>query len=226
MKSAVALRHLLFEDLGIFGEVLNKNGYEIQYAEAGETALDNLDPDLLVVLGGPIGVYEQDKYPYLADELRLLDRRMVRGRSTLGVCLGAQLMAHALGAKVYPGGRKEIGWSGLELTDEGKASPLRHLTTVLHWHGDTFDLPGGSALLASTRLYQRQAFAVGPSILGMQFHAEVDVRHIERWLIGHAEELSRAGIDVKQLRTESLKFGPRLAAEGAACLEEWLAGLS
>ncbi len=139
-------------------------------------SLDPLAPDLLVVLGGPVGVYQTEAYPFLADELRLLETRLKASRPTLGLCLGSQLIAAAMGAKVAPAGHSEVGFSKLTLNDAGQASPLRHLegVEVLHWHGDTFALPEGATLLASTELCRHQAFALGPNILALQFHPEPD----------------------------------------------------
>ena len=165
---ALAVRNVAFEDLGSFERVLADRGYRVAYADAGLDdlgALDPLGPDLLVVLGGPIGAYEEARYPFVLDELRLLEKRLAADLPTLGVCLGGQLIARALGARVYPGGQKEIGWAPLVLTDEGRGSCLRHLapeeTPVLHWHGDTFDLPRGAVRLASTEAYENQAFSWG-----------------------------------------------------------------
>ena len=225
MRTVIALRHVMFEDLGLFEDVLRGAGFGVEYREAGEGLIDELDPDLLVVLGGPIGVYEGGKYPFITDELRLLERRLAKGKPALGICLGAQLMAKALGARVYHGGRKEIGWKEMELTPAGEHSPLRHLGTVLHWHGDTFDLPAGATLLASTDLYERQAFSYGSNALAVQFHPEVETRKIERWLVGHAAELAAAGLDVNELRADSQTFGPRLETDGRQFFAEWLAGL-
>ena len=146
--------------------------------------------------------------------------------ATLGICLGAQLIARALGADVYPGGRKEIGWSELQLSPAGLQSPLRHLAgvPVLHWHGDTFDLPAGAELLASSALYPHQAFRVGPNILGLQFHPEALTREFERWLIGHGGELASAGLDVPTLREQARQHGPALERAGQALLRDWVAG--
>jgi GMP synthase (glutamine-hydrolysing) len=162
------------------------------------------------VLGAPVGVYEDDKYPFLRDELDLLTVRLKTGQPTLGICLGSQLIACALGAKVYPSGVKEIGWAPIELTDAAVSTPLRHLvnTAVLHWHGDTFDLPPGAVHLASTTICRNQAFCLGPNILGLQFHPEADPNAgIEAWLVGHAAELAAARIDPRALRSGATAAG-------------------
>ena len=228
--TAVAIRHIAFEGLGIIEPVLRKAGYTPHVCDAGTDDLGNIDPirtDLLVVLGGPIGAYEDDRYPFLADELRILERRLAAGRPTLGICLGAQLMARALGARVYPGPGKEIGWAPIALTQAGRASPLAPLdgVAVLHWHGDTFDLPAGVELLASTDLCAHQAFALGRNALGLQFHGEVDGADIERWLIGHACEIAAAGHDPRTLRADSERHGPTLREAGSRLFTDWLAGL-
>jgi GMP synthase (glutamine-hydrolysing) len=230
-RTALAIRHVHFEDLGVFEGVLHGAGYGVRYHDVCVHPLADLDPlgpDLLVVLGGPIGVYEIEAYPFIEEELRLLDRRLSHGRPTLGLCLGAQLMAASLGAPVEFMGHKEIGFSPLTLSDAGRAGPLRHLDgiSVLHWHGDAFEIPTGLPHLASTPLCPTQAFAAGPNILGLQFHVEVDAAAgIERWLIGHAAELSQAGIDPRSLRDEAAAHGPALAAAARAMLTDWLEGL-
>lgn len=151
-----------------------------------ETALDGLEParwddaDLVVVLGGPIGVGD--------------------------------------------GPVKEIGWSPLTLTSEGRSSPLRHLDglPVLHWHGDRFELPAGAASLASTAITPHQAFSVGSHALALQFHPEVDPAGIERWLIGHAAELAQAGVDLTALRHATRLHGQALERAAAPMMEDWL----
>lgn len=228
-KTAAVIRHVHFEDLGSFAAPLSRAGYEIRYHDIGRHGLpDPIAPDLLIVLGGPVGVYEEGKYPFLREEITLLVARLVAGRPTLGICLGAQLIARALGAKVYPSGVKEIGWGPVDLTEAASATPLRHLahTPVLHWHGDTFGLPQGATHLASTALCRNQAFGVGSNILGLQFHPEADpTAGIEPWLIGHAAELGSAGIDPCVLREEAKALGPSLPAKAQAMLTGWLNGL-
>jgi len=229
MRTAIALRHVHFEDFGTFEPVLASNGFEIRYCEMGADDLpaDALEADLLIVLGGPIGVYETSAYPFLVQETELLRARLTAGRPTFGICLGAQLMAHALGADVAPTGIKEIGFSCLSLTAAGENSPLRHFRDVplLHWHGDAFAIPAGAEHLAATPLCAAQAFAMGPNIMGVQFHPEVDAGRFERWLIGHAAELSAAGIDPRSLRAAAARFGEQLRAAGQAMFAEWLNGI-
>lgn len=231
MKQATIIRHLAFEDLGSLEAVLHQQDYEPRYLEAGVDDLSTLDPmspDLLIILGGPIGVYDEQDYPFIADELRLLEQRLAADLPTLGICLGAQLMARALGAGVYPGGQKEIGWSPLQLTNAGKQSPLVHLTAentpVLHWHGDTFDLPTGATLLASTETYQNQAFAWGQAGLGLQFHPEVTKLGLERWFIGHACEINATPeVSVAQLRADTARYAEALTAQATRVWSDWLA---
>jgi GMP synthase (glutamine-hydrolysing) len=229
MKTCLAIRHVAFEDLGTFADALAERGFAIRYVEAGYDDLAGLgaeDADLLAVLGGPIGANDEALYPFLADELRLVEARLKADRPLLGICLGAQVMARALGARVYanPAG-KEIGWSRLSLTPAGQASPLAGLAAVdvLHWHGDTFDLPHGAELLASTPRTPHQAFAWGLSGLALQFHPEVSGRGLEKWFIGHAGELSgTSGVTLPELRAATHRAAPRLEEAGRAAFAAWL----
>jgi GMP synthase (glutamine-hydrolysing) len=231
-RTCLAVRHVPFEDLGFFEEVLTAKGFRVGYREAPVDdlgAADLRDCDLLVLLGGPIGVYERDVFPFVNAEIALAEARLARSRPLLGICLGSQMIAAALGAPVYPGNRgKEIGWAPLSLSAAGTASPLAHLaperTRVLHWHGDSFDLPKGATLLASTERYRHQAFAQGDTALGLQFHPEVTAKGLERWFVGHCCEIAATpGIDVKALRAATARYAPALLNHGRAFFEAWLA---
>ena len=151
MKNAVAIRHVAFEDAGILTALLQDRGIALRYLEAG---VDDLNPakkaDLLLVLGGPIGIYEVDRYPFLKEELSIIETAVKKDVPTIGICLGCQALAAVLAARVYPGHEKELGWDEMTLTKEGKASPLGAIdgVRVLNWHGDTFDLPVGATRLA------------------------------------------------------------------------------
>jgi len=232
MKNAIAIRHLHFEDLGTLGPILEQAGYQVRYADACAddiAALDPIEPELTVVLGGPIGAYQDDLYPTLKDELKLLEKRLAAQRPTIGICLGAQLMARALGARVYSTGSKEIGWAPVTLSAVGRESAFRHLgqddIAVLHWHGDTFDLPRGATLLASTPLCRNQAYAWGANVLGFQFHPEASSTRLEQWFIGHACEIAGAKLSVIALRNEAARYAPRLEVAARKSFGEWLASI-
>jgi len=233
MKKALAIRHVHFEDCGTLADVLRARGFEISYVEAGLNDLKGIDPDapdLLIGLGGPISVYEADIYPYINDELELFKRRIAAQRPVMGICLGAQMLARALGAKVYPGKQKEIGWKPLELTKEGGNSPVAHLapgnTSMLHWHGDTFDLPPDAVLLASTDVTKNQVYSYGDFLLAFQCHPELVRAKIESWLIGHASEIATSKVaTVESIRHDTEQYGAALEAAGRKCFEEWVTKL-
>ena len=162
----------------------------------------------LVVMGGPMGVSDTASDPYLADELELLASAVAAGRPVLGVCLGAQLLAAALGGTVYRGARPEIGPGTVTLSAAGRADPVlgaagRAELPVVHWHQDTFELPAGAVRLAGSDLYPNQAFRVGVCAYGLQFHVEVDRALAEGW-----REHLPAGIEIPEpVREEVERVG-------------------
>jgi GMP synthase (glutamine-hydrolysing) len=228
-RSAIAIRHVAFEGLGLLSHALDREGWDVSFCEAAVEDLSHKSiehADLLIVLGGPIGVHEIDSYPFLAKEIALLERRLVRDRPTLGICLGSQLMAKALGSAVFAGSVKEIGWGQVQLTTQGSESCLQPLSdagaVVLHWHGDTFDLPSGALRLASNASYENQAFSYGRNAMGLQFHLEADPRQLEEWYVGHAVELAAVGVSVKDLRAATAKLAEQLPARANAIFTRWL----
>lgn len=216
-KKVAAIRHIGFEGLGSFEWVLKARGYTVHYYDAAIHSLDALrsvDYDLVVVLGGPIGVHDEARFPFLTTELQIIEQRLQRNLPVLGVCLGAQLLAKALGARVYAGHAKEIGWGALTCPDR-EANPLADALSlcdgnVFHWHGDTFELPEGAKRLASSALYENQSFSYNDTAMALQFHLEFCHADLENWLIGHFHELDTAGIPLDELRRASAKHGPEL----------------
>jgi GMP synthase (glutamine-hydrolysing) len=232
-RSAVALRHVAFEDLGLLAPIMEREGWDVSFCDA---PLDDLghpsirNADLMIVLGGPIGVYETDDYPFLTSEIALIEDRLSRDLPTLGICLGGQLMAKALGSRVFKGPVKEIGWGTIRLTEEGMSSCLGDLrgddAVVLHWHGDTFDLPSDATRLAANENYENQAFAYGRNALALQFHIEADPRQLEEWYVGHAAELAAAKISASDLRVATLRHKEGLAPRADRVFTRWLRQIS
>ena len=228
-KKGLIIRHVPHEGIAGYREPVEAAGYQLDRVDVDDpafSAVDLCDPDLLIMMGGPMGVYEQHQYPWISCQLRRLARRLEAGLPTLGVCFGAQMIAAALGAPVYEGPVKEVGFHALSFVDP--ASPLRHLDGVplLHWHGDTFDLPDGVELLGSTQAYAHQAFRRGPNILALQFHAEMgcDPR-FEEWVRQWPGALIEAGRSDAEMRADHAAFGPVAVAAGQRMIGQWLAEL-
>jgi GMP synthase (glutamine-hydrolysing) len=228
MMKCLALYHVRFEDLGGFAAPLERAGYAIEYRHAGAAPLrldEWRDADLVVVLGGPIGVGDTAAYPWLDAELDGLAHRLALRRPTLGICLGAQLMANALGGRIVRRHAMEIGWSRLDIApDAGPLDALRGIP-VLHWHGDNIVPPDGVTSLAATDGTPCQAFAVGSHGLALQCHVEFAAAALEEWLTGHAVELAHAGTDLHALRAATARHGRDLALAGTELLRRWLAGI-
>jgi GMP synthase (glutamine-hydrolysing) len=227
-KTLIALRHLAFEDLGLIEPFLIQRGWRVRYCDVGVDKLSEAEirnVDLLVVLGGPIGAEDDASYPFLAGEVHLIRERLTKQRPILGICLGAQLMARALGASVRPMRHKEIGYAPVELTESARKLPLAHIGNqcVLHWHGDQFSMPRGVESLASTTSCPHQAFMIGSYAMAWQFHLEVDARRIEQWLIGHCDELSQMGIDRRHMREAAHLHSARLNEILGLVMQDWLA---
>jgi GMP synthase (glutamine-hydrolysing) len=227
--TAVAIRHVPHEGLGTFAAPLADAGFEVRYHDAWRSpdpaASGALEADLLVVLGGPMGVPDADRHPFLRHEIDILKRRLDADRATFGICLGAQLIAAASGARGYSGERFELGYLPVTLTPEGRASclaPLADEPRVLHWHGDTYDLPRGATRLASSTLYREQAFSIGRRTLAIQFHPEVDGAMLETWIGAGEDEIARGGIDADALRASAREVEPTIAPISHALLSAWL----
>ncbi len=201
------VKNIFSEGPGTIEDYLRQQAvpYRVLELHGGEPVPPRESFTHLVVLGGPMAVYEMQQYPYLTREAALIEEAIKAEKPVLGVCLGAQMVAHVLGARVYPGGKKEIGWYEVNVTDEGMKDPLlsglsvdgRPAARVFQWHGDTFDLPRGAVRLASSELYPNQAFRYGKAVYALQFHIEVTPQIVREWL-AHEK-----GIDVAAVNAES-----------------------
>lgn len=232
MKRALIIRHVPYEGVAGYRAPVEAAGYEVDRIDVTDPAFSTLDlrePDLLIMMGGPMGVYEQDRYPWIGCQLRRLRQRLDADRATLGVCFGAQMMAAALGADVYAGPVKEVGFHPVQVHDHAAEGPLRHLVDVpvLHWHGDTFTRPENVEFLASSHVYEHQAFRRGNNVLALQFHAEMgEDERFNAWIEEWPESVIEAGGTEADLRQAHDRLGPSAVAAGRKMIGEWLEGLS
>ena len=191
----LALQHTACEGMSYLEKALEKRDIEYDYVllNAGADIPDDTSGySAVVILGGPMNVYEEKEYPFLKDEDLFIKKALREGKPMLGICLGGQLIAKAAGAKVLTGHRKELGWYDLTLTKAGIADPLfngfPHGFKVFQWHGDTFQIPEGATKLASSEIFPNQAFRLG-SAYALQFHIEVAEETIKDWMEEYGEEL-------------------------------------
>jgi GMP synthase (glutamine-hydrolysing) len=226
MPKLLVCQHVAYEILGTLDPLLRDAGFRMRYVNFGrdphaKPSLDNYHG--LVVLGGPMSVDQFAEHPHLPTEIELIEEAMRCRLPVLGICLGAQLIAKALGARVRRNHVKEIGWYDLSPTPAGRADPvLGHLgerERIFQWHGDTFDIPAGAEHLASSPTCENQAFRFGENVYGFQFHLEVDEPLVKRWLAVpiHQRELEtvRGTIDPEAIREQTPRHIPRAHELGA-----------
>lgn len=231
-KTVTIFKHTHNSGSCYVGKVLDEHGFEMRSVGVPVMdldAFDPLEPDLLLVMGAPIGVYQDDYFPFINRERDIIKARIDADKPTLGICFGAQLIASALGSEVYPGKNgREMGWYPLRLTEEGKNHPARHLsgdkTNMFHWHSDTFDLPEGATLLSSSEKYERQIFSYGKNILGLQCHTEIRNARLEELYVVYVADLT--GLDpviaIDKLRAQGRKYVDHLNIQTKKFLVEWL----
>ena len=229
MSSVCALLHAVPETPGLIAESLARRGIELKTVRgyAGEPIPKRMeDRDALLVMGGPMGVYEQDRYPFLREEIHLIRDALQAGKPVLGVCLGSQLLAAALGAKVAPA-RREIGWYPVTLSDAAASDPLwrgvDRTFVPFHWHGDAFEIAPGAVSLASSEITPHQAFRHGEDVYGLLFHLEVDEGILRGMLEHFGDDLPKAGADRDQVLAQAPKALTDLSRVGRSVFDRWAA---
>ena len=227
-KRVIVLQHAAPEGPGLIAEALAARELEVSIVrlDHGRPVPERLgDAAGLVVMGGPMGVADEAKFPFLAAEKRLLREALDAGRPVLGVCLGAQLLASALGAAVRPSGRREIGWHEVRLRGRAEGDALFHglepSFTPLSWHGDVFDLPAGAQPLARSALTELQAFRYGERAWGLLFHLEVSRAMVEEFVTSFRGEIAAAGTTPEALLTGMAKHLARARDVGARVFRRW-----
>lgn len=181
--------HVPFEGPGCILDWIHSKTHEVTYTHwyKHTTPPAATDFDLLIVMGGPMGIHDESEYPWLAVEKAMIRQAIHDDKPVLGICLGAQLIAHVLGANVYANEQKEIGWYPVQFSPSSPVKVLPQEMTVFHWHGDTFDLPAGAAGFAASAATPNQAFVYKDKVLALQFHFEVTAESLES-MVQHGEE--------------------------------------
>lgn len=214
---ALIVKHIDCEGPGLLGNVLDRRRIEVTLVHPyrGERVPDVGGYDYLVILGGPMGVYERDRFPFIDAEAQLARDAIARDVPVLGICLGSQIVAHALGAAVTKHRAREIGAMTVELTPEGATDPLLagldSPLSVFQWHGDTFGIPSGAARLASSPITANQAFRYGRCAYGFQFHIEVTPEMVAVWLAEYREEVASERLDAGAILNAAEREGKRWA---------------
>ena len=229
----LVLQHIACEPPGVYEEVLREHGAKLIRVEIdeGERLPDRGDVDAIVAMGGPMSVNDEAELPWLVEEKRFIRDAISSGMPYFGVCLGAQLLATSLGAQVYEGPSPEVGLMSVTLTEvaleDSCFSGLPRELWTFQWHADTFELPEGAALLASSSQYPHQAFRWGEHAYGVQFHLEVSGAMVREWaeVPAYAEALERVlgPGSLPQLLSEFDRADDELQRSGRTIFERWLA---
>jgi GMP synthase (glutamine-hydrolysing) len=228
LNEVIVLQHAPCETLGTIENSIIGAQRRVRYVRsyAGDPVPDSIDSAAgLVVMGGPMGGYEQDRYPFLRQELRLIERTVAENRPVLGICLGSQLLATALGTQVRKGSRKEIGWHRVFLESAALLDPLFSTSPpefdTFHWHGDVYDLPPGAIRLAHSEMTGCQAFRYAANVYGILFHMELTRDMILNWTDAFADELHEERIDAVELTEGIESLLARSQAVGHAVFQNW-----
>jgi GMP synthase (glutamine-hydrolysing) len=227
--NALVIKHIDCEGPGILEDVFARHGVDVALVHPyrGESLPSLSGRHLLVVLGGPMGVYERDRYPFIDAEAALVREAVSLDVPVLGICLGSQIVAHALGGRVTKHSAKEIGAMAVTLTPDGVADPLFEgvdpLLPVFQWHGDTFSIPPGAVRLASSPVTPNQAFRLGRRTYGFQFHLEVTPEMVTAWLAEYAEEVASERLDPEAIRRASAIDSKRWADVADTVLSRFVA---
>lgn len=222
------LQHIYCETLGTIADALESTGISPQYIRPyeGQPVPKGMgDAAGLIVMGGPMGVYDKRQYPFLIDERRLIEDALQEGKPMLGVCLGSQLLADTLGSPVTKGKRAEIGWYPVTLLESAKTDPLwadvEPSFMAFHWHGDVFDLPRGALSLVSSQLTECQAYRYGENAYGFLFHMEVTENIIQDMVETFMDELQKARVDSSEIVGKIRDYLPRLNSIGGVVFRRW-----
>lgn len=228
-RPVLVLQHAKSETLGLIGDALRRAASEVRYVRTFEGQAVPDDPDDhsgLIVMGGPMGVYETNRYPFLLDEMNLIEGFLKLRLPVLGVCLGSQLLAATLGARVHKGRQKEIGWYPVELTTNGKQDRLwQNLPSgfvAYHWHGDAFDLPKQSSLLASSEITPVQAYRYDERAYGVLFHLEVTENHVREMLTEFGDEIQQENLSAERILEEAKDHLEPIEKMGATVFSRWV----
>ncbi len=234
MDDVLVFQHEAEEGLGTFADVLERQSIGCRHIRLFRDEIPTESWDevkALIILGGSMGVHEEEKYPFLKWEKTIIRTAIKNGIPLLGICLGAQLIAAAAAAEVYQGNFQEIGWYPISMTLEGEMDPLLgHIPNkaiVFHWHGDSFNLPKGAQRLASSIYYDNQAFCMGRNVYGLQFHLEVTPAMIDLWIDQHSKELARFPyISPDKIRADTITYSPALKYYGERFFSEFIRRVS
>ncbi len=228
-RKVLVLQHAKSENLGTIEDALTAGGVAFDYVRTfeGQQVPQAVDESSgLIVMGGPMGVYETDRFPFLIQETKLIEAFLKAQRPVLGVCLGSQLLAAALGATVRKGEKKEIGWFPVELTPSSgqdrlwRGQPSRF--AAYHWHGDIFDLPKGAVSLASSDITPVQSFRYSDQAYGILFHLEVTEPHIRKMLNEFADEIQQENLSADGILKQAETNLPQLHEIGMNVFRRWI----